>query len=81
MTLEGLNTIGLTIVTVLAGWAIWKLDHIVTTVVKIETVLIGMDGQRGLLLEHDIVKEKLVDQEGRVRNLEQHDPTRYMPKP
>jgi hypothetical protein len=81
MTLEGLNTIGLTTVTVLCGWAVWKIDHVVTTVVRIETVLCGMDGKHGLLLEHDLVKGKLIDHEGRVKTLEQGSPTRYMPKP
>jgi len=71
---------GLAVLTVLCGWAVWKIDSVVTTVVQIKVALCGMNGKGGALSDIEALKESCSNLDGRLVIVEQSEPTRYVPK-
>lgn len=81
-------SLSVSILAVLVGWAIFKLDRLFTLIVTFQTTLYGTDGEGGLVREVGSLRksrgehaDRLKEHEGKIENLRQEfAPTRYLPK-
>jgi hypothetical protein len=81
-------SLSVSILAVLVGWAIFKLDRILTMMVTFHTTLYGVEGEGGLVRDVASLRnsrgehaDKLKEHEVKIGELKQNfAPTRYLPK-
>jgi len=62
--------IALILITVLTGFAIYKVDKVLTRVIQIDTTLCGIDGKGGILGDVSSLRESRGQHADRIESLE-----------